>query len=198
MTTGTKNMKTAATSSQSLILGSVLWLLPVVSQGEGPTREDLLAGSEAKALAGDPNGYYELGIAYQNLPPISKQIGIPHELEKSLNYMWAGYRMGSAHAAHNLAVHYARGDSVPQDMNLASMLYADAVRLATDKQSRDFFANEERKFRARLFDQEVTQAEQSDYDQAIAGGNKTPGVLVGRERTLFLLNGGKHEDWRGR
>jgi len=36
------------------------------------------------------------------------------------------------------------------------------------------------------------------YDQAIAGGNKTPGVLVGRERTLFLLNGGKYEDWSGR
>lgn len=36
------------------------------------------------------------------------------------------------------------------------------------------------------------------YDQAIAGGNKTPNVIEGRERTLFLLNGGRYEDWRGR
>jgi len=146
MATDTKNMKTAATSSLSLILSSVLWMFPVVSQGEGPTREELLAGSEAKALAGDPNGYYELGMAYQNLPPSSKQFGFPYELERSLNYMWAGYRMGSAYAAHNLAAHYARGSGVPQDMNLASMLYADAVRLATDKQSRDFFVEQQRAF----------------------------------------------------
>ena len=138
----TKNMKIAVKSALSLILGSVLWMFPVVSQGEGPTREELLAGSEAKALAGDPNGYYELGIAYQNLPPISKQLGVPYELERSLNYMWAGYRMGSAYAAHNLAAHYARGSGVPQDMNLASMLCADAVRMATDKQSRDFFVEQ--------------------------------------------------------
>ena len=57
--------------------------------------------------------------------------------------------MGSAYAAHNLAVHYARGNGVPQDMNLASMLYADAVRMATDKQSRDFFVEQQRAFLAR-------------------------------------------------
>jgi len=36
------------------------------------------------------------------------------------------------------------------------------------------------------------------YDQAIAGGNTTSHVVAGRERTLFLLNGAKYEDWKGK
>ena len=36
------------------------------------------------------------------------------------------------------------------------------------------------------------------YDLAIGGGNRSRVLIEGRERTLFLLNGGKYEDWSGR
>ena len=36
------------------------------------------------------------------------------------------------------------------------------------------------------------------YYLAISSGNRSPGLIEGRERTLFLINGGKYEDWRGR
>ena len=36
------------------------------------------------------------------------------------------------------------------------------------------------------------------YDLAIGGGNRSRVLIEGRERTLFLLNGGKYEDWEGR